>query len=460
MAIDPGLTTSLAPGNIVRRTLRYSTLEGMVYGAFLALGDRFLIVFAVALQADSLQIGLLASVPGFLGSVAQLFDAELVRRLRSRKAVILTFSLAQGLMFLPIFGIAFLPGADRVLWLIVLTTGYSVFGSLVSPAWGSLMAEVVPDRLRGRYFSMRGRLSTLSMMVVFLAAGGFLNLLAGHALWGFGLLFLLAVATRIVSWLLLTRLYEAPQGPRHQPAAINEAPAHSPTPPLGRYFAFLIAMAFVVNLASPFFAVYQLRELKMSYLTFAALDTVLSLATLLAITHWGRAADRVGNRRMLVWTSAMIPLIPLLWLVSPNVYYLAAVQALSGVAWAGFSLCSLNYLFDATAPAHRTRLLSYLNAGTGLAAGLGALLGGVLLPHLPVLFGHKVLTLFLISGVLRAVTVAGFLPGIGEVRKVSGLPAAELFHLLLGGRPVNRGMSHRRHFQVHHHEPGVKGEAK
>jgi hypothetical protein len=63
------------------------------------------------------------------------------------------------------------------------------------------------------------------------------------------------------------------------------------------------------------------------------------------------------------------------------------------------------------------------------------------------------LTIFLISGILRAASAAIFLPGLKEVRRVSTVPAAELFHILTGGRPADRRFSHRRFSLIHHHEP-------
>ncbi len=441
----------------VKRALRFSTVEGMAYGAFLGLGDHFIIAFAVALKTSSLQIGVLASLPGFLASLAQLYDAELVRLFRSRKAVILTSALLQGLMFLPMLVLAFVPLGSPGWWLVFFATLYSIFGALVSPAWGSLMAEVVPEALRGRYFSMRGRLSTLATVVTFLLAGVFLNLLAYQDLWGFAVLFGAAVLARLLSSALLGQLYELPQ-PQVQGGARSERVAVTPgSASLGRYLLFLFAMSFAVNIASPYFPVYQLRDLKMSYMTFAVLETLSSLATLLAITHWGQAADRAGNRKMLVLASFLIPFVPLLWLASANVYYLGLVQAFSGMAWAGFNLCSVNYLYDASAPMNRTRYLTYFNAGNGLAAGAGALLGGYLAPHLPAFQGYQILTLFLISGVLRLLVSLVLLPGVKEVRKVSDLPAAQLFHILIGGRPVNPRISHSPHFNYYYRET-VRGK--
>ncbi|MBF8304157.1 MAG: hypothetical protein HW399_532 [Dehalococcoidia bacterium] len=66
--------------------------------------------------------------------------------------------------------------------------------------------------------------------------------------------------------------------------------------------------------------------------------------------------------------------------------------------------------------------------------------------------GYQILGLFLVSGVLRGIVALVFLHGLKEVRKVSQLPAAELFHVMMGGRPVNRAISHRRTSHFHFHE--------
>jgi len=113
-------------------------------------------------------------------------------------------------------------------------------------------------------------------------------------------------------------------------------------------------------------------------------------------------------------------------------------------------LCSANYILDATNVENRVRYLALMNAAVGVASGIGALVGGFLLTHLPPLWGYHSLTLFLISGLLRAVVVAAMLPGLPEVRRVSMLTAMEAFHLVTGGRPLGRFGSFRRHHFFHH----------
>lgn len=441
----------------VKRTLRMSTGEGMAFGAFLGFGDHFIMAFAVAAGTESLYLGLLASIPGVLASLAQLFDTRLVRLLKSRKSVILVFTFAQALMFVPLIILAVGDVGHRGWWLVASATLYSIFGALVSPAWGSLMAEVVPDSMRGKYFSMRGRFSTLATVVTFLLAGVFLNALAQKQLWAFAMLFGAAIVARLLSWFFLTRLYEMPRSEAERlHSRAGQFVRDLPSTNLGKYLIFLFAMSFAVNIASPYFPVFELRDLKMSYFTFVGLETVSSLATLLALTHWGQAADRAGNRRMLMIASWSISFVPLLWLISQNTGYLGVAQVFSGLAWAGFNLCSVNYLFDATTHENRTRYLAYFNAGNGLAAGGGALLGAFLSTRLPGVGGYQILTLFLISGVMRLLVSFTLLPTVKEVRRVADMPAVELFHILMGGRPVMRRISHRRTIHVHDHDgPGV-----
>ena len=64
----------------VENALKFSTAEGMAFGTMVGFGDNFIVAFAIALQTSSFQIGILCSVPGFLASLAQLWDVKLVHR--------------------------------------------------------------------------------------------------------------------------------------------------------------------------------------------------------------------------------------------------------------------------------------------------------------------------------------------------------------------------------------------
>jgi len=64
----------------------------------------------------------------------------------------------------------------------------------------------------------------------------------------------------------------------------------------------------------------------------------------------GRAADRIGNLKVMYATSVLVPLIPLLWLVSTNLVYLIVVQVFSGLAGPVLTCARLTIFMTQPAP--------------------------------------------------------------------------------------------------------------
>jgi MFS family permease len=128
-------------------------------------------------------------------------------------------------------------------------------------------------------------------------------------------------------------------------------------------------------------------------------------------------------------TSCLLPVIPLLWLASYNVYYLVFAEIVSGFAWSGFNLAAVNFVYDASEAQNRTKHIAVFNTITCLATFLGATIGGYITPHLPELLGYQLRTLFTISGLCRALVVILMLRMLVEVRHV---PSLSLSQFLLG----------------------------
>jgi MFS family permease len=161
----------------------------------------------------------------------------------------------------------------------------------------------------------------------------------------------------------------------------------------------------------------MLRDLGFSYLTYTIVVTTVPLATILSMSYWGRYSDTFGNRRVMRICSIVISVLPALWLVSHQVYFLIGIQVLAGFFWGGFNLCSSNFIYESAIPEKRTRCISYFNTINGLAICLGNLLGGFLATHIPPVLGYRLLTLFAISSCLRIVLSTTLLSRVKEIRK-------------------------------------------
>ena len=163
----------------------------------------------------------------------------------------------------------------------------------------------------------------------------------------------------------------------------------------------------------------MLRDLGFSYITYAIVTTIVPLASIVAVSYWGRRADAVGNRRIIRICCLIISVLPAMWLFSRNVYFLLVIQTLAGIFWAGFNLCSSNFIYDSVIPEKRTRCISYFNTINGLAICTGNLLGGFLATHIPRSFGYQLLTLFAISSFLRIIVSTILLKRVKEIRKIA-----------------------------------------
>jgi len=417
----------------VKKSLRYSVLDGSAYAAMLGLTQNYVTPFALAMKATTTEIGLLTSIPNLLMAFAQLLAPQLTRRAGSRKGFILPVVFGHAIMFIPMLLIPFLFPEPRVVWLTIFVTIGTVSGAAANPAWGSMMADLVPANVRGAFFGKRGRIAGLITLVASLAAGGILQIFNRQVFVGFALLFGGAAVFRFLSLFFLSKQYEPP---------VTHEKSNNPglwlifkdmwASNLGKFTIYVGLINFFTAISGPFFAVFMLRDLHFSYTSYMIVISTNALSNMAFQTFWGRRADKAGNLMVIKAVSILLPILPMNYVISSSVPYLIFAEVMSGFAWSGFFLASNNFVYDATEPAIRTKQLAVFNAITGLAICLGALLGGFVAPLLPDLLGYQLRSLFSISGIARAILALIMLRMIVEVRDV---PRVGLRQLLSGRFP-------------------------
>lgn len=392
------------------------------------LTQNYVTPYALTMNATTQQVGLLASIPNFAMAITQLFSPAVSERMGSRKRLVVFMAIMHALMWLPVILIPYLFQNNRVWWLIAFITLGTAFNSVSQPAWGSMMADLVPQELRGRYFGGRNRIAGFIGLVFSFIAGGILQAFTRNTNLGFSIIFAGALVSRLVSSYYLIQMNEpwspAIDGKTHTGLAQIYRGLFSSN--IGRFIIFAGLIQFSTALAGPFFAPYMLRELKFNYITYTFVNAASAVTTIGFMTYWGRRSDRAGNIRITRISSMIIPFIPILWLVSRNVYWITFVEVIAGFAWAGFQLATGLFIYDASPPETRTRHIAIFNSMIYIGASLGALTGGVVAPHLPKTLGSYFLSIFIISGLARLATVLFFIPRIKEVRDITAIRAREL----------------------------------
>lgn len=430
------------------RTLRLSVREGLVWSIMWGFGEAYIAPFAVFLKAGPTAMALLGTLPGLLGAAGQWLGATMMERTRRRRPLLVATHVIQGLAFIPLYLIPLLfPSAGAAAVVAV----YSVATLLFSgggPMWISLMGDVVPEDRRGRFFGHRNRAVMAGMVVSMLLAAVVMSRFTACGLpWlGFGLLFGLSAAARLVCSRLMRRHADPPLA---VPDVIGARGLSWWGRLRGSPFAYFALVHTLLNgavtLAGPFFPLYMLRDLHWDYLRFTAMTVAFLLAQISVIRWWGALCDRHGNRVVYLATSLLAPLPMLAWCVSSDFRVLLGAQMVSGALGAGLNLAASNYMYDSVASAYRARVISYqsllvavVNVGAGL---LGAALARRL-PHdfslatLHVVMPSNLPALFLLAALARLLLGLLLLPRLREVRPIEPVSSLEIMRRFALGQPL------------------------
>lgn len=424
------------------RTMKLSIKEGATSTVMSSFGDSYITPFAIALKSNNIEIGFLSSFIGLLGPLAQIKGSRLMEKFPRKKIVTIGVAL-NAFMWIPILILAFLFQKGILIeylpvTLIVFYSIYAIMSSIGGPAWFSMLGDIVPQKIRGKYFGKRNRVAGIIGVVAPLLAAFLLDLFKtkGILLLGFSLLFFVAFVFRLVSAYLFTKHYD----PKLKLddgyyfsflQFIKKAPRNN----FGKFAIYTALLYFGVQLAGPFFAVYMLKDLGFDYLTYTLVNISSTIFSLLSMSLWGKFSDKYGNRKTLAICGFIIPLLPIAWIFSKSpIYFMFVPQLIGGIGWAGFNLAASNFIYDAVTPSRRAICIAYFNLMVGIGVFLGGITGGFLAYFIKIDFMNPLLFIFLISGAVRFIATLIFLPKVKEVKIVKKFNISEIrpLHMFKG----------------------------
>ena len=381
------------------RNLRFFWLDGL----FAAASDNFyasyIVLFALAYGATNGQVGGLTAVGNFLGALALFPGAKLIEMVGKRKPVVVWSGGGVArfmLLFMALIPL-FVVEPFAAIALIVVFNGIRAFAAnLANPAWTSMVADIVPDAIRGRYFGSRNMAMGIAALIIVPIAGRIIT--TGNMQWGdvagYQIVLILAFAVGMVSTALFQKIKEPKPSEsithKHQKGDLRKAIAHSPG------FLGLVVSAFVWNLslqvAAPFFNVYLVDAFGASTATIGVLIGVSSLTALFGQRIFGRLLDTRGSIWVQLVCGFTIPVLPFAWMFITAPYQVGFINALGGFIWAGYNLATFNLLLILTPDEQRPRAVALYQTAVFVSAVIGPLLGGYLADavNFQILFGISV----------------------------------------------------------------------
>ncbi len=432
------------------RGLRYGLRDGACQAITQGSGEQYLSAFALLFQANAFHMSVLSALPQLIGTVAQIASVKLLRWFPHRKALISAGTFGQALAWIPILILPLLLPLWGP-WLVIAgAAAYFACNHFTAPTWNSFITDRLDQHVRGAYFARRARIIASLSFCALCVAGELLSLWqdSSAAWWGFAVIFLLAGGARLLSALALaavddvhsTAHLETQQG-------FRQFTRHGLTQDFRRFLLFSGLMHAAVLIAGPFFVLYMLQDLRLSYLEYGTWLAAGILGQFLTLSAWGQFGDRFGNKALLSVTGFTVPFLPMLYLVSTHMPFLLVVNFLGGVVWAGLGLGLQNYVFDSVKQEDRAKAVALYSTVNAIGWSLGALLGSWLVGVLPrqIEVGgfslHPISNLplvFFVSGCLRLLVSSSLLHSFQEARAVEHLSHRRLLWELPLIKPVTQ----------------------
>ena len=378
-----------------RRARRLAYQNGGIWAIGNGLASTMLVLY-LAMEYDvpgvGLSISLILAAPRIVG-LLRLVAPALIGRLASRKGFCVGGFLLSALV---LFGLpaAVMPGVlpsrrASLTALVVLWCVYHLLQYLATVALWSWLADLVPQRIRGRFLGRRER-----WMVAGQAAG---MVVAGLFVWGWrtvhpGLPGWIAYAIPAVSGagLMLAALLPLAAMP---PGAARGVPARGVTvrsmlAPLRdrRFLRFLLFgcwLSFANGISGFAQGVYP------GWVLGIGLFAMLQLKTAMRLGQWtlgptaGRLADRLGNRPVMIVSYLIVAQGPLLYfLATPDAPWharcLVAAAWAAWIAWVGLNVTLPNLMLKLAPGDRNTPHIATFYAVDGLFHAAAVVLGGLL----------------------------------------------------------------------------------
>ena len=351
-------------------------LFGSLAGGFV---DTYYALYMLSLGASNAQIGLVNTLNQLAGAVVALPGATIADRTGRYRFMSTITGLIARLMWLVMLIAPWILPDDKAVWLVLLAwVAIAGMGTMGVAAWTALLADLVPVRLRGAYFSSRN----IVMQVVRLGAiplAGLIVVWIGEP-GGYQVNLALAFAFGLVALYFYRQIPEHARsdheteriGTREIMGNIRQMPA------LIRYTVAHGVLMFGVMLGGPFIAVYMAEELNFSIGTIGFVTTVSVLASIIGMRVMGHLQDRHG----ITWTMRFglgVPFITVAWLLVEHPWQGYIVSALAALTWVGYNLGAFNLLLAITPDEHRPRYVAMHTTTISILGAISPLLGGALL---------------------------------------------------------------------------------
>lgn len=393
----------------------------------------FLTAFILALGANNLWVGIISAIPYLAVLLAQIPGALSTQYIPRKTIYMVTTGVSRLFWILILVS----PALFREKALIFISLGFFVcklFEFLADNAWTTMLADVVPLQIRGAFVGHRMVLMGITSTVTYLAGGLVLDMFPKGDISGFLLLFLAGTAIGLFTTYSY-RSFDEPKAHQHEEYTVKEFFTMKGT--FARFCLFVFYFYFAIMIVSPFFTVYMLKDLGISYTFFVVVTGLSTIAKILSQDYIGRISDKVGDKFIMMCACVLTAIVPFIfYFIGPtNLWLIIPAQIFSGLAWAGFDIVILNMMLDYSEGEKQPVRLAEMQMVSSIAIIIGPLIGGYLADNVSMAFFRGIPMLFLIGAILRISSLIFLIP-LPELRVKKAARVSDVFRDMIVSHPL------------------------
>lgn len=377
------------------------TYEGCAaMGIFSITSGAFLAGLAEHLGASDEFNGIIGAIPALAG-VVQIFSSLVFEKLEKRKFLIsimcFCYRFLLGLMFFIPFIIQ-----NTNYRLIALASFYGlayVLASFITPPASNWIVEMTPENIRGRYFAVKDSYSLAFVTIITLVFGKVLDSYKNNNSIneGYAIIGAVVIILTIINFIFISSIKEPLAKKMQGELKFKDVILN---PMKNKEFRKIIILFILWNvglqIAGPFFSVYMVTKLKLSYTYIMIMGVITSLVRVVLVVYWGKFADSRSWITSAKYSIAVLAICHGLWtIVDKNtmMVMIPLLHIIGGIAWAGINISLFNIQFVFAPKEGRTMYLG-LNAAIGGALGFLSTVSGSLLLKM---LGNFKMNLFFIT---------------------------------------------------------------
>lgn len=367
----------------LNKNIMIYVIYGLLYDASIKMYKPFASKYLERLGGSELHITLYNSLPGLIGALVLFPASMLISGMKDKKGLTSKFIFFSRLVFLLLTFIPGFPEELQPILFVVLIAIMNLPEAVSQTSMQSLMGDFFNDKVRATAISLKNKFGSLLSMAITLCTGLIITYLPKNneqRMNFYRIFFLIAFILGLFELRYFNKLDN-----KNNPDYDEEKDKIVKKPKLQDIkdvfkdkkfmtFAFTtLVYYFSFHAGWAVSSIYQIMDLGATEIWLALSNVISAVASFFIATKWNKLIYKKGNNVAMVFAGFCVALNMLMVGLSPNMYWILAQSAFSGLTVLGMNITLLNGLLENTPDKNRIIYIGIYNTFVNISLGIAPL---------------------------------------------------------------------------------------